>query len=268
MQPRHVEARRFVCHDELRLDFVKRQRRRVDDAGIAGTVRIAIPAATIEAGIKADRANARSGPVPRTRNEVCPHPGPAPDEMHSHGPAPGSGERARRSAGPTAMRGADSAAPSGPPAARAACLCDGTARQASAITRSGPGVVARISCSLEVPLAVSGPGGTAKLADAGPPRLTGASPPFSSRFCRDGGEAPDRGPTPAPVERPPTIAGPRYRPARTAFSASDTSHKSWLDPRSIASTRPSPDAQPVSRPIAIGNGVIRKPGQFRHRSVA
>src|SRR5215468_5505695 len=128
MQPCHVKAR-HVRIDERRLDFVKGQRRRIDDAGIGGTMREQLTGHD-RAGIEADRT-ARDQVASAHRNEVR-RTRPCADEMYHHGVSPVSASA--QVAEPTAIRGAISLA-TGPPAARAAASAtDGT--PASATTRS------------------------------------------------------------------------------------------------------------------------------------
>src|SRR5579871_2434947 len=128
MQPRHVETG-IMRPDEFRLDFVKRQRRRIDDAGIGGTLRQQLRWHD-RACIETDRTTRDQVP-PAYRDEVR-RTRPRPNEMHRHGAAPVFASA--QVTGPTAMRGSISRA-AGPPAARAAASAtDGT--PTTAMTRS------------------------------------------------------------------------------------------------------------------------------------
>src|SRR5215472_16327630 len=145
MQPRQVEAR-GVRFNKLRLDFIERQRRRINNAGIAGTLREQF-ARHDRAGVEADRTT-RDQVSPAYRDKVR-RTGPRSDEMHRHRAA--SVSASAQVAGPTAMRGTMSRA-AGPPAPRAAVSATDGA-PVSAVTRSDrvtarPPAITRSPCGI------------------------------------------------------------------------------------------------------------------------
>src|SRR4029079_17220333 len=131
LEARHVEPRR-MRGDELGLDLLERERRRVDDACAFWAVGQEFGGHD-RAGIKTNGA-ASDQLAPAHRDEVG-RAGTCTDEMHRHGASPESASA--QVTGPTAMRGRMSR-PFGPQAASAAASAtDGT--PARAITRAAHG---------------------------------------------------------------------------------------------------------------------------------